>query len=96
MRNVYARVKEAYNDLGEADQISIRLRYAALFGCLIAYLMCMRITVSGFSVSRIIPYRLLYISDSLPLAPPTMYLVCYSYSARSREIHSQSDHQYHI
>lgn len=96
MRDVYTRVKEAYNDLGEADQISIRLRYAALFGCLIASLMCMRIPAYGFSVSRIMPCRLLCVSGSLPVALTTMYLVCYSYSARSWEIHSQSDYQYHI
>lgn len=96
MRDVYARVKEAYNDLGEADQKTIRLRYAALFGCLIAALMCMPIPAYGFSVSRIMLCRLLCISDSLPLAPTTMYLVCYSYSARPWEIHSQPDYQYHI
>ncbi|KAJ5523968.1 hypothetical protein N7494_010618 [Penicillium frequentans] len=50
MRDVYARVKEAYNDLGEADQKTIRLRYAALFGCLIAALMCMPIPAYGFSL----------------------------------------------
>ncbi|KAJ5991998.1 hypothetical protein N7451_007722 [Penicillium sp. IBT 35674x] len=50
MRDAYARVKEAYNDLGKADQISIRLRYAAFFGCLIASLMCMGVPVFGFSL----------------------------------------------
>lgn len=96
MRDAYARVQEAYNDLGTADQKSIRLRYAAFCGGLIGFLMCMRFPAVGIPVSGILPYHLLCTSHSLPLAPPTVYLVRYSYSKRSRKFCCQSDCQHYI
>jgi hypothetical protein len=56
LRDAYVKMQEAYNDLESADQKSIRLRYAAFFGCLIGSLMCMRIPSLGFSVSWIVLY----------------------------------------
>lgn len=96
MRDAYAKMQEAYNDLSTADQKSMKLRYAAFFGCLIASLMCMGLPAIGFAVSWIMPYHLRWTRNSLPLAPPTVYLVCNSYSTGSQEVHDHSDCHHHL